>query len=401
MNSEAAKETTGALAGRFPVVVYFGNDWSAENRTSSHHVARWLAQRVTVIYFESPGLRAPKGSSRDIQKSLRKTLSFLRGPRRVPDGLWLQTLLQVPLHGSAVARRINRILLFVAVRSVMWRLGIRRPIAWFLAPHVASLAGRLGERLVVYYCIDDYSQLPGVDQNAVREMDEVLTRKADLVFVASSELLDRKGALNPNCYLSPHGVDFEHFRKAQDADVPVPADAASLRKPIIGFFGLIEEWIDLDLVDWLAAARPTWTFLMVGRLAVAAGTAPRRPNIVFLGSRPYEALPAYGRAFDVAFIPYKLTPQVLVANPMKLREYLAMGKPVVSVSTPEIDRFAEFVRIARSREEFLAELDRAVDEGLGPEQRAAQTRLAAGMTWDTNLERILSIVEERLRRTPL
>jgi glycosyltransferase involved in cell wall biosynthesis len=117
---------------------------------------------------------------------------------------------------------------------------------------------------------------------------------------------------------------------------------------------------------------------------------------VYLGRRPYESLPAYGKAFSAALIPYHLTPQVLHANPLKLREYLAMGKPVISVSTPEIDRFAAHVRIGRSREELLAHLDDAVERGLPPDEAAAQTALASTMTWDANLRRVLERVERRL-----
>lgn len=384
----------------WPPIVYFGNDWSAENRTSSHHVARWLAGRTTVVYFESPGLRAPKGSSRDLRKVVGKVTSFLRGARRQPEGLWLQTLLQIPLHRSALARQINRTLLQTTVRGVMRHLGIRRPIAWFVVPHVGALLGHLDERLSVYYCIDDYAALPDVDEMAVREMDEALTKRADLVFAASTAVLTRKRLLNPDCHLSPHGVDLAHFGKAQDPEMPEPADVRSLPRPIVGFFGLIEQWIDLDLVGWLAAMRPRWTFLLIGRVAVDAKALPRLPNVHFTGSRSYDALPAYGKAFDVAILPYRLTPQVLAANPLKLREYLAMGKPVVSVSTPEIDRFGDVVAIARSREDFLAQLDHAVSEGLSPQQRRAQTQAVSGMTWDANLSKVLEVVEERLAATP-
>jgi glycosyltransferase involved in cell wall biosynthesis len=385
---------------RCPPIVYFGNDWSAENRTSSHHVARWLARRTTVVYFETPGLRAPKASSRDVRKVVRKVLGFLRGPRRQPEGLWLGTLLQIPLHRSALVRRINLTLLRATVRGVMWRLAIRRPIVWFVVPHVGALAGQLGERLSVYYCIDDYAALPDVDERAVREMDEALTTKADLVFAASPEVLARKRFLNQDSHLSPHGVDFAHFVQAQDPELTEPDDVRSLPRPIVGFFGLIEQWIDLDLVGWLAAMRPRWTFFMIGRVAVDESALPREPNVRFVGSRPYDSLPAYGKAFDVAILPYRLTPQVLAANPLKLREYLAMGKPVVSVSTPVIDGFGELVAIARSREDFLTALDRAVSGGLSPQQRRVQTQAVSGMTWDANLSKVLKVVEERLAKTP-
>src|SRR5262249_16807268 len=130
-----------------------------------------------------------------------------------------------------------------------------------------------------------------------------------------------------------------------------------LRHPVIGFFGLIEAWIDLELVEYLAQRRPSWTFAMIGRVAVQQPGIKACPNVVFLGPRPYGLLPSYGRAFDAAIIPYHLTQQVLHANPLKLREYLAMGKPIVAVRTPEIAQFEDVVRIADTREEFLEHLD--------------------------------------------
>ena len=380
-----------------PTILYFGNDWSGENRTSSHHVARWLAARYRVIYVECPGLRAPKGTGRDLRKLATKLRLALAGPRPQPEGLAVQTLLQIPLHRFDWVRRANRELMRWSLRLLLRRLGVRAPITWFVIPHVAGVVGRLGERLSVYYCIDDYASLPDVDAGAVRAMDDELTRRADLVFVASETLLDHKRQLNPDTHVSPHGVDYAHFARAQDPDLPIPDDIATLARPIVGFFGLIERWIDLPLIDHLAERRPTWTFLMIGRVAVPEADAPRRPNIVYLGPRPYASLPAYGKAFSAAIIPYHLTPQVLHANPIKLREYLAMGKPIVSVSTPEIDKFAAHVRIGRSREELLAHLDAAVGAGLSAAELEAQRTLASTMTWDASLRRVLERVEARLR----
>ncbi len=379
-----------------PTILYFGNDWAAENRTSSHHVARWLAQRYRVLYVECPGMRAPRATGRDLSKVLAKLRLAMGGPRRQPEGLWVQTLLQVPLHRFDVVRRANRALIRLSLKRLLARFGVRAPITWFVAPHLATVVGSLGERLSVYYCTDDHASLPNVAAGAVRAMDDELTRRADLVFVASETLLARKLRLNPNTHVAPHGVDFEHFSRAQDPALPLPGDIASLARPIVGFFGLVERWIDLDLVGYLAEQRPSWTFLMIGRVAVPEAERPQRPNVVFLGPRPYESLPAYGKAFAAALIPYRLTTQVLHANPLKLREYLAMGKPIVSVSTPEIDKFASYVRIGHSREEMLAHLDIAVRDGLTRSELEAQTALASTMTWDANLRRVLERVEHRL-----
>ena len=399
--SAAPPEVPTAPAADFPTILYFGNDWTAENRTSSHHVARWLAKRYRVIYIESPGLRAPKGTGRDLKKLLTKVGLALRGPRPAEEGLSVQTLIQIPLHRFELVRRCNQLVLLATLRLLMLREKVSRPITWFVVPHMAPVVGRLGERLSVYYCIDDYASLPDVDVAAIRRMDDELTRKADLVFVASDTLLEGKLALNPHTHVSPHGVDFDHFVKAQSPELDIPTDArpsgAAAGGPVIGFFGLIERWIDLDLVAYLADQRPGWTFLMIGRVAIPDEEVPKRPNIVYLGRRPYESLPAYGKTFTAAIIPYRLTQQVLHANPIKLREYLAMGRPIVSVSTPEIDKFSDLVAVARTREEFLARLDHAVTVGLSPAEVAEHTRRASTMTWNARLEQVMQVVTRALR----
>jgi glycosyltransferase involved in cell wall biosynthesis len=382
-----------------PTIIYFGNDWAAENRTSSHHVARWLAKRYDVIYVESPGLRAPKGTGRDLKKLVSKVGLALRGPRPTPEGLQVQTMLQIPFHGSDLVRRANRHLLVASLKLLLKLRGVKNPITWFVVPHMAPVAGQLGERLSIYYCIDDYAALPDVDVQAVRAMDEALTRKANLVFVASDTLLEKKRSLNADTHVSPHGVDYDHFVKAQDPNLATPEDVAKLPRPIIGFFGLIERWIELDLIKYMAEKRPHWTFLMIGRIAVPEAEVPRLPNIHYLGRRPYETLPAYGKAFDVAIIPYHLTQQVLHSNPIKLREYLAMGKPIVSVSVPEIDKFSDHVAIARTHEEYLAKVDAAVANGLSAERIKSQTERASTMTWDANLRKVIAVVEDRLAAT--
>src|SRR6516225_2982777 len=269
-------------------ILFFGNDWFAENRTSSHQIARYLAKRYRVYYIECPGLRAPKGSGRDLWKTWHKLKRFLKGAQAVPEGLKVRTVIQIPLHRFALVRWVNRILILLTLRWFMWRESIWRPTLWFMVPHLEMVIGKLGEKLSVYYCIDDYAALPDVNPEAVQMMDEATTRKAQLVFVASETLLEAKRQLNPDTHSSPHGVDFHHFAQVQGNHLPLPEDVAKLTGPVIGLFGLIERWIALDLVDYLAEQRPHWHFVMIGRIAVPESSLPRRPNIHFLGKRPYE-----------------------------------------------------------------------------------------------------------------
>ena len=261
---------------------------------------------------------------------------------------------QIPLHRFALVRWLNAYLVLWSIRWLMWRHRIRSPIAWFVVPHVASLIGRLHESLSVYYVTDDHASMPGTDRDSIRAMDEKLTREAGIVFVASDTLLDRKLALNPNTHYSPHGVDVEHFGRACDPGGRVPDDVCQLPQPIIGFFGLVERWVDLGLVRYLAEERPTWSFLMIGRIGVPPEEVPCLPNLHFIGKRSYEDLPDYGRRFTAAILPFALTQEAWHANPLKLLEYLAMGKPVVSVAIPAAEKLGDVIEIAHSREEFLA-----------------------------------------------
>src|ERR1035441_10210382 len=146
-------------------VIYFGNDWSAENRTSSHHIARRVAKRLPLLYVEVPGLRAPKASGRDMRKLWRKLKQAFQAPRTVGEQLWCITMPQLPFRRWAIVRMVNRTLGGYLVKRAARRLGFERTISWFLVPHAGALAGHLSEDLVVYYCTDDYSSFPDVDRD--------------------------------------------------------------------------------------------------------------------------------------------------------------------------------------------------------------------------------------------
>lgn len=387
-----------ALAGYG--VVYFGNDWHAENRTSSHHIAARLAKRLPVLYVDSPGLRAPSANSRDLARSLRKLREAFRPPRRVCDGLWHCTVPQLPFRRMPGVGAVNRIFGRWAVRRALARIGLARCISWFMVPHPGALAGTVGDVLCVYYCIDDYAAHPGVDSGRVTRFDEALTRKADLVFVAPPALVEPKRALNPAAVYAPHGVDAELFARASDPATVAAPGARLLAAPVVGYFGSIHEWIDVPLLEWLARQRPDWTFLLVGHAAVAVDGLARLANVRLPGPQPYADLPRWARVFDAAIIPYRLNQQVANANPLKLREYLATGKPIVSVRNPEIEKFAAHVRIVDGRDQFLAALDLAVRDK-DPDAARARMASVADQGWDRRVDTVLARVGDEISRRAL
>lgn len=377
-------------------VVYFGNDWYAENRTSSHHIARRLAGRTRLLYVDSPGMRAPSASGRDMKRLWRKLKQTFQRARHVEPGLWHCTVPQLPWRGLPGVAELNRWFGAWAVRRAMRDAGIRRAVLWFVVPHPAFMLDTLERELTVYYCIDDYAAHPGVDVAQIAACDERLTRDADLLFVAPPALLAAKRAVNASARFSPHGVDVTLFARAQDEATRVPAVAAALTRPVIGYFGLIAAWTDIELIAWLAEQRPQWNFLLVGHAKTDVELLARLPNVTMVGAQPYESLPGWAKAFDVAIIPYRLNQQVRNSNPLKLREYLATGKPVVSVPTPEIDRFADVVRVAEDREEYLAAIEAAL-AGDPPGLRERRVASVQAMSWDVRVDETVAAVYAALR----
>lgn len=376
-------------------IIYFGNDWFAENRTSSHHIARRLGERYRVLYVEVPGLRAPSASGRDLSKVWRKLARTIERPRKIGPSMWHMTLPQIPYRNAPGIAQANRWFGSHMIQRAVSDLGFERLLTWFLVPHPGFLAGRCGESMSVFYAIDDYSALPGMDRAQVAAMDEHLSRSADLIYTVSPGLMASKQKLNSHVVFSPHGVDAELFGRAADPSLPLPEAARGLKSPVVGFFGVLDPRLDVKLIEYLARQRPDWTFLLVGRVAVDATALAAMPNVVMPGAVPYETVPDWARAFDIAIMPYFQDAFSKAANPLKMREYLATGRAVVSVPLPEVERFGGGVVVARSNEEFLAQLEHelAADSAA---KRLARRESVAPMTWDARVEEVIAHAERRL-----
>ncbi len=377
--------------------IYFGNDWFAENRTSSHHIAKRLGAKYPMLYVEVPGLRAPKVNTRDLLKLLKKLRMTFQRPQMVAPHFWRMTLPQIPFRRFAAIRAINRAFSRMLIRSAIRRLGFTETVAWFHVPHPGFLAKQLGEKLTVFYCIDEYSKLPDVDATAVQKMDDQLTKAADIVFACSQKLVEGHRSLNANIHLSPHGVDTELFALAASPDTQIPEEAKGLSRPIIGFWGLLDRWVDLAILEDIARARPEWTILLIGRVAVDAPALRRMPNVVFAGTKPYSQLPNWAKAMDVCILPFTRTSLMVQSSPLKLREYLAAGKPTVAVPLPETLLLGRAVYTAEDGPGFV----RAIDEALAadsPELAAFRQKAVEGNTWDATVTNVLEKLQTELCR---
>ena len=379
--ARGAVRTTGPTSMSGQNIVCFAKDWD-EDPTSNNHIMRLLARDNRVLWLNSISTRTPDlRDKRDLGKIFRKLLSFLRGPRHVSDGLWVYTPIVLPFPHSRIATRINSWILKLSTAAVRRRLGFRKFQLWIFLPTAAEYAGALGESLLVYYITDEWSKFGYVNGAGVAENDRTLCRKADLVFTTARLLADRRRELNPNIQLALHGVDHAHFAAALSNQQDLPADVSDLRGPVLGFFGLIHEWIDLDLIEYLACRHPEWNIVMIGKVSVDTSHLIKHPNIRFLGRKPYDSLPGYCKAFDVGLIPFAINELTLNVNPIKLREYLSAGLPVVSTALPEVKACPAAGFVADNYQEF----ERGVIAALGqnsPQEKRRRSDAMLAETWE-------------------
>lgn len=363
--------------------------------TSKHHVMHELAKRNHVLWINWHASRRPSLNGRDLSAVWHKLRQIGGGLVRVHDRLWVLTPLVLPLPNSRLARQINRWLVGLQTRWVLRNLPGRRQL-WSFAPDVGSLLGVFGENLRVYYCVDEFSAFPGYDPEAIQRLDREMCERADLVITSSRALYEDKRRYNPHTIEVPHGVLYDHFARALEPDFPEAEDLRGLPRPRIGFYGLIHEWQDLDLMAQLAEQRPNWSFVFVGKTQIDVGRFRSRPNMHFVGQRPHAVLPHYSRAFDVAVIPHKMNELTRHMNPIKLREYLAAGLPVVSSPLPEVQAYEPDVWIASGVEQWLVALEQAI-AARGPEADVRRSQRVAGEDWSV---RVAAIEREIARITP-
>ena len=319
---------------------------------------------------------------------------------KVKEGLHVLTppMLLPFASRSDLVCRINQSILRCIISSWLEKLEFEDPILWTYSPYSIYLVGKLGERAMVYDCTDERTANPLVSKNLIRSLEIRLMRRADLVFVTARGLLERKRAFNRNTYLAPNGVDFLHFSRAWSTDLAVPDDIRDLSRPILGFVGAIAYWIDLDLIEFVARARPNWSIVMVGPLRAGVNISRFRhlSNVHLVGKKDWTVLPRYLRAFDVCLSPFKLSePITETANPLKVYEYLAAGRPVVSTDMPEVRPLRDVIRIAYSKEDFVEQIQASLQED-GVAARQARIGVARNYDWPVLLGRMSEKIRQYL-----
>ena len=262
-------------------------------------------------------------------------------------------------------------------------------IQWFYSPMVAPyFLDGFDATATVYDCMDELAQFRFAPPS-LREREQLLIARADVVFTGGYQLYQTKSRYHSNVHFYGCGVDAEHFSKARQPETELPAEVANLPRPILGYFGVIDERLDYALLAQCAQELPDASIVMVGPLAkVEQDSLPNFPNIHWLGQRAYTDLPALVKSFDVCLMPFALNDATQYINPTKTLEYMAAGKPVVSTAVPDVlHHFTPIVDVALTPEEFIAAIERAarnpraelIEQGIDRANRASWDSIVSAM----------------------
>ncbi len=373
-------------------VVCAGFDW--RHPSPLRHLEIELARVHRVVHVESIGLRRPRPGPADLSRMAWKLgrVTGLIAPPDGGDGVEVLAPWALPLPANASARALNG---WALERSVRRRIG-PDPVDLFLTalPTALEFQVRLRARISAYYRVDDWPRWPRVDGDVVSGLERGMMDRVDLTFATSRPLTrDGRSRGGPAIHL-PQGVDREHFARAMTSGPTLPA-LAGLRRPVLGMFGTLDDRVDWPLLATLARGWPG-TIVLAGPKLPASRPMPDPSAVRWIGPVPYRDLPCLARGVDVWLLPYVLGARTAAIDPLKLREYLATGLPVVATPLPELDRWRPIVRLGATGSELheLA-LAAAADPATGRTERLDSLE---GEGWDERARVFMEHVRALLPR---
>lgn len=363
----------------YPIIVHCHLRWDGVWQRPQQFLSR-LAQRHRVLFVEGPllrdGFEPPKYALRTLPDHPNITVMQTTFPSsRFSEGDWVDQerfrLLEEALNGPLRGK-------------------FERPVQWFYDPMAAPAhIGKFDEQAIVYDCMDELSQFKFAPPEIVSRERELLAA-ADVVFTGGRKMCESKSRFNSNCFFYGCGVDVKHFGQARSQETIVPEDARfGEGKFVLGYFGVVDERLDYDLIGQLAKASPAWHVVIIGPTCkVDPATFPQAPNLHWLGRREYSQLPAYTKAFDVCLMPFAMNEATEYINPTKALEYMATGRPIVSTPVPDVvSNFGTVVKIAREHEAFI---EACRTQTLQPDEAAINRglQMADENQWETIVQRL-------------
>ena len=379
---ESEAEPSAPDPARSTLICFSHLRWDFVFQRPQHLMSRF-AREMTVVFWEEPF---------EIEK---RETAYLK-VRQAEDFPNVRVVTPHLPQGLSEERReeVLKRLLDAHVASC------ERPlVTWYYTPMMLPFSRHLDASAVVYDCMDELSKFRFAPERLL-DLEQELIERADLVFTGGASLYEAKKDRHNNVHCFPSSVDLKHFAKAR-RQLEQPADQAELKHPRLGFYGVIDERFDIDLLREIADMRPDWSFVMVGPVVkIAEDELPRAANIHYVGSKTYEQLPTYLSGWDVALMPFAMNESTQFISPTKTPEYLAGGKPVVSTPVRDVVRsygHLEGVHIAHDADGFVRCCDKALEQSReGGDWLAEADLVLSATSWETTQARMSGLIAEVL-----
>jgi GT2 family glycosyltransferase len=378
-------------------VCFSAQDWWYFSRGhSDFQLMTRVARTHPVLLVNSLGMRMPTPGRtvtpwRRIARKLRSASHGLATPLDDVPGFHVLTPLFLPVYGDGWLARANQRFVAAQVRRAVARLGMSHPAVVVTLPTAWPVARRLRRARTIAYRSDRYSALPEADGALVARLERELLAAADATVFVSAELLATEGSLARRSVLLRHGVDVERFRAA--ADLGQHSRLAGIPHPRVGYVGMIDAYtVDIGLLERLANDHPDVEFVLAGPTDIDISRLLSHSNVHHVGVLPHDEVPSFLASIDVALMPWQHNEWIRHCNPVKLKEYLAVGLPVVSTDFPEARRFGELITIARDADHFSASIRDALDGSVST-VRERRRAAASQETWDAQAARLVEVAK--------
>ena len=380
------------------IICLGGEDWWYHNRGHfDFQIMRRLAKTWPVLFVNSLGVRMPGLGDKKLfaERMTRKLKSLSRGAVHVENKFWVVSPAVLPGETGA---RLTNWALSPQIRAAAARAGIRNPVLWVHCPAGASMMSEISSAAIVMQRTDRFEAFPEGDPAVLSRQIAAMKQAADLTVYAAPHLANEERAHVRRQVLVTHGVDFEMFANAGGASGHKPGDLLGVRRPRAGFIGGIDaHTFDPQLFLDTAEKLPGVEFVMIGGCSLPEGWCTL-PNVRFLGRKPYDEIAHYMAAMDVLIMPWNGSDWIKACNPVKLKEYLAAGRPVVTTDFMALDGYRDLVRTARGPQEFASQIQNALDTSY--DAGAARARVKAE-SWDAKASLVAqSILDLGLRFEP-
>lgn len=325
----------------------FSDDWGV-HPSSCQHIFRHIGKKHRVLWVNTIGMRNPRLTTNDLKKARDKLIRMFQrksngGNSEQASNIVVCQPFMLPFSEIPMIRKWNKYSVIRTVKRFSSQMNINNPILVTTVPNACDYIGFLGERNVIYYCVDDFTEWPGLNKHLVNSMEQVLIQKSDIFIATSQKLFNKLRRYGKPTFVLTHGVDVDFFQNLPSEIHPL---LAHIPEPRVGYLGLFDDRIDKDLLEAVASQLPNISFVVTGRIETDISRLRKLKNFYFTGPVSYEELPAILAGWNICMLPYKVNDLTNAIQPLKLKEYLATGREVVSTPIQETKMMSSMIHLA-------------------------------------------------------